>query len=158
LSYAIDFGTSNTVVARWNAATQQPQTLSVGDLSVQLGENPALVPSLAYIQDARQGQVFVGQQVRDRRLDLNTDPRFFRSFKRGIGAAVQGFLPELDGQAMTFERVEHWFLRQLVQQLLKAMSCSWTGSNLPPFSRNTSFLNGWIKPCSSCCSRRGGRA
>lgn len=117
MSYAIDFGTSNTVVARWNAATQQPQTLSVGDLSVQLGENPALVPSLAYVQDAHQGQVFVGQQVRDRGLDLNTDPRFFRSFKRGIGAAVQGFLPELDGQAMTFERVGHLFLRQLVQQL-----------------------------------------
>jgi len=117
LSYAIDFGTSNTVVARWNAATQQPETLSVADLSVQLGENPALVPSLAYVQNAHQGKILAGQQVRDRGLDLNTDPRFFRSFKRGIGATVQGFLPELDGQVMTFERVGHWFLRQLVQQL-----------------------------------------
>lgn len=117
LSYAIDFGTSNTVVARWNVATQQPETLSIGDLSVQLGENPALVPSLVYVQDARHGQILVGQQVRDRGLDLSTDPRFFRSFKRGIGATVQGFLPELDGQVTTFERVGHWFLRQLVQQL-----------------------------------------
>lgn len=117
MSYAIDFGTSNTVIARWNAATGQPETLSLGDASLQLGKNPPLVPSLAYVENARQGQVLVGQQVRDRGLDLQTDPRFFRSFKRGIGATIQGFLPELDGQVMTFEQVGYWFLRQLIQQL-----------------------------------------
>lgn len=116
MSYAIDFGTSNTVVARWNAATQQPETVSLADLSFQFGE-PALVPSLAYIENALQGQVLVGQQVRDRGLDLNTDRRFFRNFKRGIGAQIPGFLPELDGRVITFEQVGHWFLLQLVQQL-----------------------------------------
>lgn len=105
------------MVARWNAATQQPETVSLGDLSFQFGENPALVPSLAYVENALRGQVLVGQQVRDRGLDLNTDPRFFRSFKRGIGATVQGFLPELDGRIVPFEQVGHWFLLRLVQQL-----------------------------------------
>jgi hypothetical protein len=28
MTLAIDFGTSNTVVARWNAATQQPETIA----------------------------------------------------------------------------------------------------------------------------------
>ncbi|HEY9846518.1 MAG TPA: Hsp70 family protein [Candidatus Caenarcaniphilales bacterium] len=117
MSYAIDFGTSNTVVARWNPVVQQPETLSLSGLSLSLGNNPALIPSLVYVEDAAQGRVLLGQQVRDRGLDLNTHPRFFRSFKRGIGSAIQGFLPELDGCVVTFEQVGGWFLTQLIQQL-----------------------------------------
>lgn len=117
MGIAIDFGTSNTVIARWNLARQQPETLVLPSLTVRLGQNPPLVPSLVYVEDAAQRQVVIGQEVRDRGLDLSTDPRFFRSFKRGIGSAVQGFLPELDGQTITFEQVGHCFLTQLVQQL-----------------------------------------
>ncbi|NJO51395.1 MAG: Hsp70 family protein, partial [Leptolyngbyaceae cyanobacterium RM2_2_4] len=91
--YAIDFGTSNTVIARWNAATQQPETLALIDLSFRLGKNPPLIPSLVYVEDAASGKVLAGQTVRDRGLDLSSDPRFFRNFKRGIGAEIQGFLP-----------------------------------------------------------------
>lgn len=114
MSYAIDFGTSNTVIARWNRATQQPETLTLPNLTLRSGQNPPLVPSLAYIEDAVAGKVVAGQAVRDRALDLATDPRFFRNFKRGIGSTVQGFLPELDGQTVSFEQVGQWFLTQVI--------------------------------------------
>jgi molecular chaperone DnaK (HSP70) len=117
LSYAIDFGTSNTVVTRWNAATQNAETLSLPGISYRLGQNPDLVPSLLYVEDAAQGKVLIGQQVRDKGLDIQSDPRFFRGFKRGIGTTVQGYLPELDGQTLSFEQLGRWFLTALVQQL-----------------------------------------
>lgn len=117
MAIAIDFGTSNTVITRWNAATQQPETLNLPGLSLKLGENPPLIPSLLYIEDASQGKVLVGQEVRDKGLDLTNNPRFFRSFKRGIGADIQGFLPELDEQVVRFEQVGQWFLSQIIEQL-----------------------------------------
>jgi len=116
-SYAIDFGTSNTVITRWNSATGQPETLSLPGLSLQLSQNPPLVPSLLYVEEASQGKVIVGQAVRDKGLDLAKNPRFFRSFKRGIGAEIQGFLPELDGKTISFEQVGQWFLTQIIEQL-----------------------------------------
>jgi molecular chaperone DnaK (HSP70) len=118
MGIAIDFGTSNTVIARWNRATQQPETLTLPGLSYRTGQNPPLVPSLLYVEDACQGKVVVGQAVRDRALYLVNDPRFFRNFKRGIGSPVQGFLPEIDGQILQFERIGAWFLTAVIQQLL----------------------------------------
>ncbi|NEQ19370.1 MAG: Hsp70 family protein [Microcoleus sp. SIO2G3] len=117
MAIAIDFGTSNTVIARWNPVTQQPETLNIPGLSIQQSLNPPLIPSLVYVEDASKKQVLVGQQVRDRGLDLKNDPRFFRSFKRGIGADIQGFLPEIDGQIISFEQVGQWFLSQIIEQL-----------------------------------------
>lgn len=117
MTIAIDFGTSNTCLARWNPVTQQPETLSLTGLSHQLGQNPPLIPSLVYVEDASQRKVVVGQAVRDRGLDLTSNPRFFRSFKRGIGADIQGFVPELDGQIVSFEQVGQWFLTQLIEKL-----------------------------------------
>jgi molecular chaperone DnaK (HSP70) len=117
MAIAIDFGTSNTVIARWNPVTNSAETLTIPGLSVQQSLNPPLIPSLVYVEDASQGQVLVGQQVRDRGFDLSSEPRFFRSFKRGIGAEIQGFLPELDGQDITFEQVGQWFLSQVISQL-----------------------------------------
>jgi molecular chaperone DnaK (HSP70) len=117
VSYAIDFGTSNTVITRWNAATEQPETIELSGLSQQLGDNPPLIPSLVYVEDASRGKILAGQTVRDRGFDLANNPRFFRSFKRGIGAQIQGFLPELDEKLVTFEQVGEWFLTALINQL-----------------------------------------
>jgi len=117
MAIAIDFGTSNTVITRWNPVTQQPDTLNLPGISLTQSQNPPLIPSLLYLEDAYSGKVVVGQAVRDRGLDIKTDPRFFRSFKRGIGADIQGFLPELDGQIVTFEKVGELFLTYIIQQL-----------------------------------------
>ena len=114
--YAIDFGTSNTVVARWNAATEQAETLALPGLSQQLSQNPPLIPSLVYVEDALMGEVIAGQAVRDRGLDLGSS-RLFRNFKRGIGADIQGFLPELDGRMVSFEQAGQWFLEALFEQI-----------------------------------------
>ena len=91
LSYAIDFGTSNTVIARWNPITEQSEIITLSGTSYRTAQNPDLIPSLVYVEDAAASKVLVGQQVRDRGLDVQNDPRFFRSFKRGIGSPVQGF-------------------------------------------------------------------
>ncbi|MEA5524660.1 Hsp70 family protein [Nodularia spumigena] len=117
MGIAIDFGTSNTVIARWNPVTQQPETLTIPGLSIQQSLNPPLIPSLVYIEEATQGKVLVGQEVRDRGFDLKNDTRFFRSFKRGIGADIQGFLPEIDGENITFEQVGQLFLTQVIEKL-----------------------------------------
>ncbi|MBW4621928.1 MAG: Hsp70 family protein [Cyanosarcina radialis HA8281-LM2] len=117
MSLAIDFGTSNTVIARWNPATQQPETINLPGLSANVLGQPPLIPSLVYVEDASRGEVIVGQAVRDRGLDLKSDPRYFHSFKRGIGAEIQGFLPELDGETVRFDRVGEWFLAQIVDKL-----------------------------------------
>jgi molecular chaperone DnaK (HSP70) len=85
-----------------------------------LADNPPLIPSLLYVEDGVSGRVAIGQDVRDRGLDLTTNPRFFRNFKRGIGTDIQGFLPELDGRTITFEQVGQWFLTQIIQQLQAA--------------------------------------
>ncbi|NDJ16588.1 Hsp70 family protein [Myxacorys almedinensis] len=117
MSYAIDFGTSNTVITRWNRATQQPETLALPNTSVRTGQNPPLIPSLAYVENAITPRVIVGQAVRDRALDITSDARFFRNFKRGIGTNIQGFLSELDGQTIRFEQVGEWFLTEVINQL-----------------------------------------
>lgn len=115
--YAIDFGTSNTVITRWNPVTQLPETVSLPDLSVRLGDNPPLIPSLVYVEDASQAKILAGQTVRDRGLDLSSDARFFRNLKRGIGTDIQGFLPNLDGTTLMFEQVGEWFLTHVIHAL-----------------------------------------
>ncbi|WP_414530431.1 Hsp70 family protein [Nodularia chucula] len=117
MTIAIDFGTSNTVIARWNPVTQQPETINIPALSLQQSRNPPIIPSLIYIEDATQGKVLVGQEVRDRGFDLKNETRCFRSFKRGIGADIQGFLPEIDGELITFEQVGELFLTKVIAQL-----------------------------------------
>ncbi|MEM9217715.1 MAG: Hsp70 family protein [Cyanobacteria bacterium P01_F01_bin.150] len=116
-SYAIDFGTSNTVVTRWNRLTNASETLSLPNWSVSLGSNPPLIPSLLYVENAETADVVLGQAVRDRGLDVSKDPRFFRNFKRGIGTEVRGFVPEIDDQQVPFEQVGTWFLSTLIQKL-----------------------------------------
>ncbi|MEO0868472.1 MAG: Hsp70 family protein [Cyanobacteria bacterium J06642_11] len=111
---AIDFGTSNTVLCRWNAATQSSEVLTLEAIA-QRPPGPAVVPSLVHVENAQQNQVVVGQPVRDRGLDQSE--RCFKNFKRGIGSSIQGFMPDLDGCALSFEQVGEWFLAQVIAQL-----------------------------------------
>ena len=115
-SYAIDFGTSNTVITRWNGVTKTAETIALPNFSQKIPNSPPVIPSLVYVKDARTPQVLIGQQIRDRGLDLAKDNRFFRSFKRGIGADIQGFLPQLDETEITFEQIGEWFLKELISQ------------------------------------------
>ncbi|MEM1168052.1 MAG: Hsp70 family protein [Cyanobacteria bacterium P01_H01_bin.35] len=114
MTIAIDFGTSNTVISRWNQTTQEPETIKLPNLSITSGQNPPLIASLVYVENAAEKKVVIGQQVRDKGFDVSTDSRFFRNFKRGIGANIQGFLPELDGQIVSFEQVGKLFLEEVI--------------------------------------------
>lgn len=117
MTYAIDFGTSNTVITRLNRGTNQAEIVKLSEISQQISDNPPLIPSLVYVQQAEQGQILLGQQIRHQGLDLKNDPRFFQGFKRGIGSDIQGFLPELDGKYLSFEQVGEWFLGSLIEKL-----------------------------------------
>ncbi len=120
MAIAVDFGTSNTVVARWNPVSDCAETLALPGLSVRLGSTPPLVPSLLYVEKPQASGVVVGQTVRDRGLDIAADPRFFANLKRGIGTPLQGFLPDIDGQTLSFEQLGEWFLRSVLTQVREA--------------------------------------
>ncbi len=117
MSYALDFGTSNTLITRINPVTEQTEIIKLPVFCQQLGNNPPLIPSLLYVENAHHPKILVGQEVSDRGLKLSNNPRFFSHFKRGIGSNIQGFLPELDGKIITFEQVGEWFLTALIEQL-----------------------------------------
>lgn len=111
---AIDFGTSNTVITRWNNTSQKAEIISLVNLSEQLLNNPPLVPSLLYVENALSGKTLAGQEVKDRGLDISNNPRFFRNFKRGIGTKIKGFIPELDGETVNLEKAGEWFLSKVI--------------------------------------------
>jgi molecular chaperone DnaK (HSP70) len=117
MAIAIDFGTSNTVITRWNGATQQPETVTLPGLSTIDRLLPPTIPSLVYVEDASQGRVLLGQQVLDRGVNIKTNARYFSGFKRGIGAEIRGFVPELDGENITADRVGELFLTGIVERL-----------------------------------------
>ena len=59
---AIDFGTTNTVLARWNADLNCAETIMLPGLSQPAeSSQPALVPSLVYVDSE---EVVIGHAVR----------------------------------------------------------------------------------------------
>lgn len=128
MEYAIDFGTSNTVVARINEIGEV-ETVKLADYSSLIADNPPLIPSFVYVQDAAMEQVLIGQEVCDRGLDNKSnrgEQRFFNAFKRAIGSNVTMFVPEIDGREVDFELVGEWFLKRIVDQLPEVESLIFT--------------------------------
>ncbi|MCC7491699.1 MAG: Hsp70 family protein [Fimbriimonadaceae bacterium] len=112
--FAIDFGSSNTVVAvrsERGATLLTLPGLSLADNAAQ----PPLIPSAVYVRDARKAAVLVGDQIRAAGLDQADDPRYLRGFKRRIAAEIQGLNPDLDGLEVLPERVAGWFLTELLR-------------------------------------------
>ncbi|MEO1288595.1 MAG: Hsp70 family protein [Chloroflexota bacterium] len=84
---AIDFGTTNSVVARWNEEKDDADVLAVNPIADDTVEDrPPIVPSLIYVDNAKTGQFTVGQAVREQSKNSQNDNRLFRNFKRGIVA------------------------------------------------------------------------
>jgi molecular chaperone DnaK (HSP70) len=128
MEYAIDFGTSNTVVARINE-NGEIETVKLDAYSSFIADNPPLIPSFVYVQDAVKEQVLIGQEVSDRGLDnksIKGEPRFFKAFKRAIGSNVSMFVPEIDGREIEFELVGEWFLKRIIDCLPDADSLIFT--------------------------------
>ncbi|MBE9222393.1 Hsp70 family protein [Cyanobacterium stanieri LEGE 03274] len=117
MAIAIDFGTSNTVIAKFDPDTQTTEIVKLTNISQKTNLNPELIPSLIYVKNAQNNDLLIGQTVRDQGLDIDNNQRFFNNFKRGIGSNIQGFLPDLDSKNITFEQVGEWFLSGVLKEL-----------------------------------------
>jgi len=114
--FAIDLGSTNTVVAR--ADGEQVTILTVPGLS-QTDEPllPPLIPSQIYVRDAAAIDLLIGQQVRDAGLADVDEARLVTGFKRRIAAEIPGLDPELDGVEVTSQRAASWFLGAILREL-----------------------------------------
>ncbi|OIP73079.1 MAG: molecular chaperone DnaK [Oscillatoriales cyanobacterium CG2_30_44_21] len=128
MDYAIDFGTSNTIVARIDE-NGRIETVKIDEYSTNIVNNPPLIPSYVYVQDAVEETVLVGQEVGDRGLDNQKHQgttRFFKAFKRAIGTSNNVFVPEIDGREVEFELVGAWFLKRIITSLPNVNSLVFT--------------------------------
>jgi hypothetical protein len=115
MKLAIDFGTTNTVIARWKDGISE--IVSIPSLSIKSDTLPALVPSLVCVQDGQDRQPLSGQIVCDRGFDYQHDNRLFRNFKRGIVAQPSPQPREIDGVFWGDPEAGHAFLRGLIAAL-----------------------------------------
>lgn len=83
---AIDFGTTNSVIARWTDSDAEILTIQ-GLSDTVTKDRPPVVPSLLYVEDGQNKKIVCGQNVRDKHLDEQQNNRLFRNFKRGIVAS-----------------------------------------------------------------------
>jgi len=115
---AIDFGTTNSVIAIWDAQCDQPQVISLSNFSTPTTDDTMpLIPSLLYVQDAKTAQVTLGQAVRDQQLDFRPDNRLFRNFKRGIVAMPSPAPRTIDGVQWADRDSGRSFVRNLLAAL-----------------------------------------
>lgn len=112
--FSIDFGTTNSVIARWNAGNRE--TVPLPDVSIQIGGH-FLIPSQLYVRDGRTGDVLIGAAVNAGGFDKQRDNRLFRNFKRGIGANSNIEPRIIDGTPWTDADAGQYFLRYILQAL-----------------------------------------
>ncbi len=114
---AIDFGTTNSVVARWNDETASAEIVALSGLSFTGGDSdrPPLIPSLLYVHD--DASVTCGQAVQDGQLHYRRDNRLFRNFKRGIVTPTAETTRTLDGVEWSDRDAGRRFMRSLLDAL-----------------------------------------
>lgn len=117
---AIDFGTTNTVIALWRDATNAPETITLPGLSApSTADQPALIPSLVYVEDGHKPEVIVGHEVRARGYDIHGDQRYFAGFKRSISAATHPLARLIDGEEWDEGRAGGAFLVEILSAAMK---------------------------------------
>jgi molecular chaperone DnaK (HSP70) len=115
---AIDFGTTNSVVACWQEADEQAEIISLPHLSeAAVAERPTVIPSLLYVQDAMKPAYIVGQMVRDQGYDARKDSRLFRNFKRGIVTTPAPAPRDIDGRKFADRDAGRAFVQQVIAAL-----------------------------------------
>ncbi|PZV19575.1 MAG: Hsp70 family protein [Pseudanabaena sp.] len=142
---AIDFGSSNTVIARWNIASNQPETINFENLNRPAPLN-CLVPSLVYVHNARAEIVEIGQRIIDRGKD-RPQPRLFDQIKRRLVANVN-YVPKLDGVKVTPEWVGKQFLRELSKELRSQQIFASEIILTAPVQSYEKYLR-WLEECSA---------
>lgn len=121
MEYAIDFGTSNTVVAAKTPFGTTTISMPFGYPATEGG----IIPSLIYVENASLGKVKIGTEVTDQIVDFSNN-RLFKHFKRGLCQASPGFLPELDGVQITWSWLGKHFLNEITKLLPEMESLVFT--------------------------------
>ena len=85
-SIAIDFGTTNTVVAEWIESTQKPETILLPGLSQRFTGAPPSIPSLLYVDDIEAGAFRLGNTVKSLGLEQYPEAkdRLYSGMKRAL--------------------------------------------------------------------------
>jgi molecular chaperone DnaK (HSP70) len=115
---AIDFGTSNTIVAIADPITKEPKTLRFAHMSRSfntVGDVVYVVPTLVYIKGKE--EFIIGEQVRAERLGQKVPQRFFSGFKRDLAAAYRAPSRIVDHEPYDTETIAEVFLKTLWQRL-----------------------------------------
>lgn len=115
---AIDFGTTNSVIARWQTENETAEIVALPGLSDPAAQElPAVVPSLLYVEHGVTQQVICGQYVRTQGLDTQRDNRLFRNFKRGIVASPAPDPRMIDGQPWADRDAGRAFVKHIINNL-----------------------------------------
>ena len=118
---AVDFGTTNTVVAIWREVTDAPETIRLPGLCTPPTDRlPSMIPSLVYVADGARGEVIAGHNVRAGGYDVRAGDRFFASFKRGIGALKKPLPRVIDEHEWDDARAGGAFLAKILQKTIQA--------------------------------------
>lgn len=115
---AIDFGTTNSVVARWDTDKDDAEVLEVESITDNtVADRPPVVPSLLYVDDANKNEFTIGQSVREQGKNLQKDNRLFRNFKRGIVATPVPEPRDIDDTQFADRDAGSNFLKQVLAAL-----------------------------------------
>ncbi|MEM8641912.1 MAG: Hsp70 family protein [Cyanobacteria bacterium P01_G01_bin.54] len=119
---AIDFGTSNTVVAWLAPDTQAPQILHLGPLARRFanpwGETVSVVPSLVYVPETPDNPLVLGEPVRSQRWAYRAPERTFVGFKRGLAADFSPPPRQIAGRTYDNAAIAQQFLTGLWAEIL----------------------------------------
>jgi molecular chaperone DnaK (HSP70) len=116
--FAIDFGTTNSVAARWDSDKEDVEIINIPDISDTEDKNrPPVVPSLFYVNNATDNTFTVGQAVRNQGLTIQRDNRLFRNFKRGIVASKAPEPREIDGKKFGDLQAGEFFVKELLKKM-----------------------------------------
>src|SRR5262245_214192 len=120
---AVDFGTTNTVVAIWRDDRSKVETVQLPDLSSPPDRySPSLIPSLVYVVNGKSGDVLSGYAVHVGGYSQRANERFFSSFKRGIAALPTPMARIVDGVQWDESKVGASFLKSVMKSVSKELA------------------------------------
>ncbi len=134
---AIDFGTSNTIVAIIDPVTQLPRSMQFDGLSRVLAAVdsvtavPTLLTAVPTLLSVQPDRIVIGEPVRQQRLDVAQPDRYFYGFKRDLVADYQAPDRVIDGKNYAAETIAEAFLTQLWQQITQQVQPSQVIITLP---------------------------
>ncbi len=120
MSIAIDFGTSNTVVAVQKGTEQIIWQFPAITREFSTPQSAvAVVPSLGYAQPRRRGWLW-GEPVRQLPAETKQSHRYWYGFKRELVADVRSPARRIDGEMVDSSLVAQQFLEHLLSELRRS--------------------------------------